>query len=282
MKALAIDIVKKFLFINKINVLYILCSVFFWVCILVHITSDVEQFISSWGLDVKGIRLYFGANPVFMWIFCILLYLSSLVIVAINFPFKEHQQRWYILVIFIVSLYIWAYGICWGVIGGSLSILAGLYASFVIFYGRKVYGYERIAKENGRKLEIIKVPVYGSVGNSSKGSNSIKENVENIKKNMENVANDIKNIKRIRPESVGKYKRKRMSEAEISERRKKYSPIFPSNHHIKAGDVAFSGKVYIIKSIWWVPCGYLICIAAIAILGFILGIIGFVIPPSKG
>ena len=260
MKALAIDIVKKFLFINKINVLYVLCSVFFWVCILVHITSDVEQIISSWGLDVKGIRLYVGANSVFMWIFCILLYLSSLVIVAINFPFKEQQQRWYILVTFIVSLYIWAYGFCWGAIGGFLSILAGLYASFVIFYGRKVYGYERIAKENGRKLEIIKVPVYGGAGNSSKDSNSIKE---------------------IRPESVGKYKRKRMSEAEISERRKKYSPFFPSNHHIKDDDVAFSGKVYIIKSIWWVPCGYLAWVLTIAGGGIFLGIIGFVIPPSK-
>ena len=162
-----------------------------------------------------------------------------------------------------------------------MSILAGLYASFVIFYGRKVYGYERIAKENGRKLEIIKVPVYGGAGNSSKDSNSIKENVENIKKNMENVANDIKNIKRIRPESVGKYKRKRMSEAEISERRKKYSPFFPSNHHIKDDDVAFSGKVYIINSIWWVPCGYLAWVLTIAGGGIFLGIIGFVIPPSK-
>lgn len=280
MNTLATGFAKDLLSSNKMNVLYILCSGFFWIFGLGNSRGDVEQFISSWGQNVNLIKDYIGASLAFECIFVLSLLLSSRVIVTINFPFKEHQQRWYILVTFIVSLYIWAYGLRGGVIS-FLVILIGLYRSFSISYGREKYSYERIAKENGRKIEIIKVPVYDGAGNSSKDSNIIKENVENIKKNTENVTNDIKNIKRIRPESVGKYKRKRMSEPENSERRKKYSPIFPSNHHIKADDVAYSGKVYIIKSIWWVPCGYLTCIVVIAFFGAILGIIGFAIPPSK-
>ena len=155
----------------------------FWIFGLGNSRGDVEQFISSWGQNVNLIKDYIGASLAFECIFVLSLLLSSRVIVTINFPFKEHQQRWYILVTFIVSLYIWAYGLRGGVIS-FLVILIGLYRSFSISYGREKYSYERIAKENGRKIEIIKVPVYDGAGNSSKDSNIIKENVENIKKNL--------------------------------------------------------------------------------------------------
>lgn len=280
MSALATGFAKDLLSSKKMAVLYILCSGFFWIFALGVSRNDLEKAISYWGLDVNSIRLYIGANLAFVLIFCISLCLSSLVIVAINFPFKEHQQRWYILVTFISSLYIWAYGLFLGVAGSLLSILAGLYISFRILYERKMYDYERIAERNGRSFEDIKVPMSSAVDNSFKGNNSIRENLKNLNRNIENVANDIVN-KRLRLESAGRHTRKRRSEPEISERRNKYSPIFPSNHHIEADDVAYSGKVYIIKNIWLVPCGYLAGIAAISFGGIILGIISFAIPSSK-
>ncbi len=114
MSALATGFAKDLLSSKKMAVLYILCSGFFWIFALGVSRNDLEKAISYWGLDVNSIRLYIGANLAFVLIFCISLCLSSLVIVAINFPFKEHQQRWYILVTFISSLYIWAYGLFWG------------------------------------------------------------------------------------------------------------------------------------------------------------------------
>ena len=113
MNALAAGLVKDLLSSKKMAVLYILCSGFFWIFVLGVSRNDLEKATSSWGLDVNAIKDYVGANHVFAWIFCLSLLFSSLVVIAINFPFKEHQHRWYVLVTIISSIYIWSYG-PWG------------------------------------------------------------------------------------------------------------------------------------------------------------------------
>lgn len=279
MNALAAGLVKDLLSSKKMAVLYILCSGFFWIFVLGVSRNGLEKATSSWGLDVNAIKDYVGANHVFAWIFCLSLLFSSLVVIAINFPFKEHQHRWYVLVTIISSIYIWSYG-PWGVVRSFLPTIVGLYVSFKLFYRRKMYEYERIAERNGRNFKVIKAPMPSSVDEFSKSRNSDRKTLVGIMKDAESIAKDSKN-KKAWFDAMNKYGDKIKLEPEISERRNKYNPIFPTAHHIKDDDVAYSGKVYIIKSIWLVPCGYLAGIATIAFGGIILGIISFAIPSSK-
>ena len=246
--------VKDMLTDRKIAVLCILFSGLFWVLVMGNSKGDVEGLLTTVGVNLDAVKMYINGNCAFMWISYPSLFFSSITVVGINFPFRKHQYRWYLLVVFFITLLVWSYG--WGAgILGIFSVLAGIYISFEVMYSRirgKVSGnitpYEDI-QETRREYKI------GDINKKVSESKSV------LKKKVLEV------------------------EPKKSEYRRKYNILFPSNSHIEKvekGESGSSEELRVVKKIHLIPISYLFhATILVAGLGIIVGITSFVIPPSK-